>query len=194
MSPYRASAPGISASLRQGELITDVRNTRVLAASLGTEELQFETATSEYALILTQDCDLEQDYAVRFLAPKPGSDKLMPAVLLAVAQPAAAVFASIAENSKKQWDRLNIQKNKNERFHFLQKVGPDTDRLGQQLPELVIDFKRYFTVPTDVLYRRIELGESARRCVLVSPYLEHLSGRFAHYLSRVALPSDHVSE
>jgi hypothetical protein len=57
-----------------------------------------------------------------------------------------------------------------------------------------IDFKRYFTIPADETYRRVELGEAQRRCVLQSPYLEHLSSRFAYYLSRVALPLDHVSE
>jgi hypothetical protein len=68
------------------------------------------------------------------------------------------------------------------------------DRLQEGLPELAIDFKRYFTVPTDEVYRRIELGEARRRCLLISPYLEHLSSRYAYFLSRIALPVDHASE
>ncbi len=181
-------------SLRQCEILTDVRRGQLVAASLGSAELTFETVSVEYAITLTQDCDLEQDHAVRFVKPTPGSDKLLPAVLLAVVRTATDIFNAIAEGNKRQWDRLNIEKNKNERFHFLQKVEKADDRLGEGLPELAIDFKRYFTLPTDELYRRIDLNETQRRCVLVSPYLEHLSSRFAYYLSRVALPSDHISE
>ena len=38
------------------------------------------------------------------------------------------------------------------------------------IPELGVDFKRYFTIPTDEIYKRIEKGEVRRRCVLMSPY------------------------
>lgn len=65
---------------------------------------------------------------------------------------------------------------------------------GEGAPELVIDFKRYFTLPTGELYRWIALGETRRRCRLRSPYMEHLSSRFAYFLSRVALPEDYRSE
>jgi hypothetical protein len=59
---------------------------------------------------------------------------------------------------------------------------------------MAIDFKRYFTLPTDELYLRVERQETRRRCGLKSPYLEHLSARFSCFLSRVALPEDHFSE
>lgn len=62
------------------------------------------------------------------------------------------------------------------------------------LPELGIDFKKIFTIPTDEIYQRIALGQVKRRAVLVSPYLEHLSSRFAYFLSRIALPQEHLSE
>ena len=90
------------------------------------------------------------------------------------------------------WRRIRI--NKDERYQFLQRIGSVQDAAGQDLPELGIDFKRYFTIPADEVYRRIELGEAQRRCVLNSPYLEHFCVRFANYLSRVALPADHLSE
>jgi len=88
----------------------------------------------------------------------------------------------------------DISKNKDVRYQFLQKVDISDDVLGQGLPELCIDFKKFFTIPTDEVYRRLEIREATRRSVLVSPYLEHLSSRFANYLCRVALPLDHASE
>ena len=44
------------------------------------------------------------------------------------------------------------------------------------------------------VYRRIELKMAIRRSIMESPYLEHLSSRFAYYLSRIALPSEHSSD
>jgi hypothetical protein len=193
-SPYRVSAPDASFPLRQCEMLTNVQRVQLVASSIGTSELANVVILTEYAIVLSQDCDLTQDHDVRFVKPNPDSDRLLPSVLLTPVLTATQVFARIANNNKKQWERLNIEKNKNERFHFLQKVEPASDRLNEELPELVIDFKRYFTLPTDELYRRIELGEAQRRCVLLSPYMEHLSSRFAYYLSRVGLPTDHLSE
>jgi hypothetical protein len=40
-----------------------------------------------------------------------------------------------------------------------------------------MDFKRYFSLPTEEVYYRID-SEAKRRCRLVSPYAEHLSTRF----------------
>jgi hypothetical protein len=193
-SPYRVVAQGRDTPLRQCEILSHLVSVRVRPETLGVEELVYENLVVDLAMILTQDCDLEQDHRVRFVTPKPTSDKLLPSILLAEVHTAQEVFARIAESNRKQRERLNIASNKNERFHFLQTVEPGCDRLNEGLPELTIDFKRYFAVPTAELYRRIELNQLQRRCVLVSPYLEQLSSRFAYFLSRVALPSDHDSK
>ena len=89
------------------------------------------------------------------------------------------------------WGRIKI--NKDERYHFLEKVPQDCDLAGTGMPELGVDFKRYFTVPTVEVYRWLELGMTKRRSVICTPYLEHLSSRFAYFLSRVGLPLDHLS-
>ena len=192
-SPFIASEP--RGALRQCEILSSViQRECVDVSSLGTSELFSFAITAKYAVILTQDCDLEQDFRVRFVEPKPRSDKLLTSILFGVVVTAADLFSASANNSRKQWERLNIEGNKNERFQFLEKAAPETDSAGQGLPELAIDFKQWFTVPTDELYRRIELGEAVRRCRLVSPYLEHLTFRFHAYHSRVALPTDHRSD
>src|SRR6185312_5761394 len=90
---------------------------------------------------------------------------------------------------KRTWDRILI--NKDERYHFLQNIRQCEDAAGQGISALGIDFKRYLTIATDELYRRVELGECQRRARLQTPYAEHLSARFCYYQSRVALPRDH---
>jgi hypothetical protein len=59
------------------------------------------------------------------------------------------------------------------------------------MPELGIDFKRYFTVPTDDVYRQFALGQEIgvqRRAVLRPPFREDLAQRFYFFQARVALP------
>ena len=92
--------------------------------------------------------------------------------------------------------------NNDPRYQFLQQVAADEDRLGEGLPELTADFRRFFTVPTQELLSQIALptalldGEqiqAQRRCVLETPYMEHFCTRFAQYLARIALPEGHES-
>ncbi len=189
---YRASLATAGYCLRQGEILSDLVHARLALSSVGTDEPVIEEFTHPFALLLTQDCDLEQDFAVRQAGK--ASDKLLPCLLFCEVTTAAETLARVAEGSKNRWKGLNISQNKNERFHFFQKVDPACDARQIGLEELVIDFKRSFALPTAEVYRRIELDQARRRSILCSPYLEHLSSRFAYYLSRVALPLDHMSE
>jgi hypothetical protein len=82
------------------------------------------------------------------------------------------------------------QGNNHERYQYLHEVSPTEDAVGQGLPFLAIDFRRHFTLSASEVYAA--LGKEAQRhCRLKTPYTEHLSARFARYLSRVALPKDH---
>lgn len=146
-----------------------------------------------YAIVLSQDCDLIQDRVERDKADS-GEDvppeKLIPNVLFCEVVSAQSLRGTTS--NPRLWD--SIVKNDNKRYQFLQKVEPHEDAFKEGLPELGIDFKRYFSIPTGEVYRRLELGEAKRHCVLVSPYLEHFSTRFAFFLSRVGLDPDHTSE
>ena len=99
-----------------------------------------------------------------------------------------------SKNSNRSRIWAKIKQNKDERYHFFEKIETNHDLYDESIGELVIDFKRYFSLPTDELYMRILSGETKRRCRLVTPYLEHLSSRFAYFQGRVALPEDHHSE
>jgi hypothetical protein len=183
------AASDATTSLQQGEILTGLVQATLDLPSITEAVPKLKSKKHPYAIVLTQDCDLDQDFRVRTAGSM--SDKCIPNVLFCEVMPADELYSIVRQINKKLWDRIRI--NADIRYHFLQQVSLGSDRLNDGLPELGIDFKRYFTLPTDEVYRRIELCKAQRRCVLVSPYLEHLTSRFAYYLSRVALPSDHVS-
>jgi hypothetical protein len=185
-----AVAPGVGEPLRQGEILSYLVQAHLKVDSLqGEGPPELLSKVHPFAIILSQDCDLEQDFKAR--GSQVTSDKIIPNILFCEVITAEQLRGSGGVNST-IWAR--IRTNKDERYQFFQKVQAADDALGQGLPELSIDFKRYFTIPADEAYWRVRSGEAKRRCVLVSPYLEHLSRRFASYLGRVALPQEHASE
>ena len=186
-------APSKRGALRQGEMITGLVQARLTIAAVGADPKKVKWSGIEhpFAIILSQDCDLAQDWRARrrASAADPNARKrLLSNILFAQVHEAAEVKVDIGVSDI--WKR--VRQNKDERYHFLQAVEAKGDRLGCGLPELSIDFKHYFTLPTDEVYKRI-LKSAQRRCRLVSPYMEHLSTRFCYYQFRVALPQDHLS-
>lgn len=186
---YRPSPGAVGFALCQGEIVRGVIQAHLKIETIGSQAEEMTLKDHPLAIILSQDCDLEQDHFSRTRNQQ--QDKLIPNVLFCEMVTAQQLKASQGLNSS-LWGRVAI--NSNERYHFFQRVPLEDDACDEGLEELGIDFKRYFTIPTDEVYQRLELGEIKRCSVLCSPYLEHLSSRFAFYLSRVALPTPHVSE
>jgi len=178
----------IEGLLRQGEILCNLIQLKLNLDTLGTSEAKFTPLVHPFAIIASQDCDLDWDYKSR---TTDATDKLMPNILFCEMTTAELLRRGGDINSG-IWGRIKI--NKDERYQFLEKVDMAEDTLQQGLPELGIDFKRYFTIPADEVYARIARQEATRRCRLLSPYLEHFSTRFAYYQFRVALPEDHFSE
>ncbi len=185
--------------LRQGELLSNVIETLCDIRSLTNDVPEFLERTHPFAFVLSQDCDLDWDFTARLIQQK--LQRLIPNVLLCEVKRAKVQAQTIVDsegsrdsNRSRIWTR--IRQNKDERYQFFESIEKchDLQEDDEKIGELVIDFKRYFTVPTDELYVRIKYGETKRRCRLVHPYLEHLSSRFAFFQSRVALPEDHESE
>ena len=79
-----------------------------------------------------------------------------------------------------------VKQNKNDRYHYLAE-GPEYG-----IPELALDFKHYRTVPRETLLECLK-AESALG-TLRPLYREHLSQRFANYLSRIGLPEAVAAE
>jgi hypothetical protein len=176
-------------ALRQGEILTNLIQACLAPESIEQKEPLVNPITHPFAIVLSQDCDLDWDYKAR--NRQCAGDKIIPNILFCEVTTAKSLY-SRADMNNKFWRRIKI--NKDERYQFLQKIDSSEDALGQGLPELGIDFKRYFTIPTEEVYQRLQMGEAQRRCRLVHPYLENLTTRFYYFQFRVALPEEHFSE
>lgn len=176
-------------ALRQGEILTEVCQYRRSLSSLKDQTHELEEIRHPFAVVVSQDCDLEQDFLARNATLTTGSsdDKLLPSVLLLQAVTIEELRATTPKGGER-WKQ--IRQNKNERYHVLEAVQTKHDLAGSGLPPLGLDFKRYFTVPADELYQQLEVS-AHRRCRMESPYLEQLTRRFADYQSRIALPREH---
>lgn len=137
-----------------------------------------------FVIVLTQDCDLEQDFELR--GTQDGG--ALPHLLLCEAAATSDLKAKVSPG-KDIWKRI-IQ-NKDERYQCLEEVPAEQDAISHGIPSLGCDFKRYFTAPTDEVYKRIDLSEIARRSRLLTPYAEHLLHRFCNFQARVPLPQAH---
>lgn len=189
-SPYIASDE--TGALRQGEILSGLMQPKVKLDGLESyaRATAFDMITHPFAIVVSQDCDLDWDFRARSDDP-PSESKKIPSLLLCEVTTAESLSGRTDINSK-LWQRIRI--NKDERYQFLERVPPERDSEQEGVPELGIDFKRYFTLPTEDIYFQIRTRQIKRRAVLTSPYVEHLSSRFCYFQSRIALPADHFSE
>jgi hypothetical protein len=185
---YEKSVADADCCLVQGEILSNLVEVRINLASYKEPELRVDTTVHPLAIVLSQWCDLEQDYEARYR--NPDAAKQNPTILFCQVC-TATELKNRAPRSSNIWDR--IKQNNDERYHFFQRVDSEFDAAGNGLEELGVDFKRFFAIPTDEAYYRIRESEAHRRCCLRSPYLEHFCRRFANFISRIALPEPHKS-
>ncbi len=193
------SEAGITSSLRQGEILSDLVQIQINLESIKISENDTNYLANPivhpYAIIVSQDCDLDRDFHFRFHSRGKKRHRL-PSVLFCEVMDAEELVHG--ERNKNIFQsstvRRNFQNNDDYRFHFIQAIPKQFDAIGQGLPELGMEFKRYFSIPTGEVYRRIELAHTQRRCRLQSPYLEHFCDRFHYFNNRIALPEQYESE
>lgn len=196
---FASSKAGIASSLRQGEILTNLVQIQVNLESIETVQNNINYSVTPlvhpYAIIVSQDCDLEQDFNFRF--HKCGKERhRLPSVLFCEVIEAEELRQGERNQNvfQSKTVRKNFLDNNEYRFHFIQAIPEEFDALKQGLPELGMEFKRYFSMPTGEVYRRIELSHAQRRCRLKSPYLEHFCNRFHHFNNRIALPEQYESK
>lgn len=184
-------------AFRYSEILTNVCERRANLESLNTNNVRIDIRTHPYAIVLSPDCDLDWDFKSRFNeggtpnALETFYGKELPTILLCEVVEARSLRDTRNDLNAKAW--AVVKKNKNERYHFFSIIQPEHDLHDEGLPELAIDFKRYFTIPTAELYWQAESGECKRHTWLSCSYLEHLGHRFGNFISRVALPHDYES-
>ena len=147
-----------------------------------------EISTTQYPfwVVVSQDCDLEHDYNTDI--GKEGyntDDKRLQTILLVPAfvaeQLRAGTHMAINDWTMQSFNSglwSPVKQNNHPRYHYLEKEE------GSDLPDLVIDFKRFYTFPREYIYDSLELRVSR----LNDLYKEAASTRFSNYLCRIALP------
>ncbi len=197
---FSPSLDGISAALRQGEIISNLVQIRIDLDSISTSHVDEYVSYSgtpivhPFAIVVSQDCDLNQDYFFRFHKRGKERHALPSIVFCEVTEAEELVYGDRnATVFQEGAIRQDFRNNNDFRFHFIQAIPKSLDKAGDGLPELGIEFKRYFTLPSDEVYLRIELKQAQRHCHLLSPYRDHFINRFYGYNNRVALPEQYES-
>ena len=171
--------------VRQGDVVRDIEFLEFATERDGL--LHISRILFPLAVVLTQDCDLQQDRTYR-IEERENRDKVLISALLAPLYNAEHVFrGEHLEELKIRSQLINRKRspgdtlmcNCNPRYHYLE-FPP-----GTGLPPCIIDFKHYFSIPI------LEL--EARRpenvvCQVAGLYREDISQRFAAFLSRIGLP------
>lgn len=150
-----------------------------------------------YIVILSQDCDLlankpialagRQPESVASLESQPVFNQYLHSILFLPAFPAEAIRegAHLVGMFGIRQDRLNsdrtrlIKDNKDPRYHYL------NSDVSLQIPDIITDFKAYYTLPPEYFAPPMPNYLATANEL----FREHLSQRFAQYLSRIGLPS-----
>jgi hypothetical protein len=191
------------------EVLSDVEHVVLDPACLGTDRHSIIVESHAYVLVMSQACDIEWHIDARQKLAGLGSApadrgqrqewsvkqrrhqaQLMDGILLCEAKPYGVQEADPGLNAS---DLRHVEKNQLARYYALRACPPAADGYAEEIPQLLVDFKRFFTIPCDELYARLLLapgisGRARRRASLASPYLEDAVSRFYNYQARVALP------
>lgn len=178
--------------LYQGEILERVTEWGPKYEPEGTDHVAgAEPRLHALAIVLTQDCDLAQDWGRRESNQRADSD--LPCVLMCPAWP-ADVLREAQKLANDLWKP--VRGNKNERYQYLADVPKELDQAGEGHAALVLDFRSVFAVRTVELYRQLRTANGAtfrRRFRLETPWAEHLQSRYASYVARIGLPRDHFT-
>lgn len=178
---------GRTARLAQGDIIRDVEYIEKVVEHNG--RLAISKIIFPLIVVLTQDCDLAQDYKFRWSrTPTASDDKVLLSVLVAPVYNAEHVYSGeqlsdlgmkMAAINRNKSQGNNLRNNETPRYHYLD--------FGSDIPIVssVIDFKHYFSVNAEYLKT---VKSSNYVCRLSSLYCEDVAQRFASFLSRIALP------
>jgi hypothetical protein len=157
--------------------------------------LKIELIHYPYIIVLTQDCDLEQDYKNKIEngTKEKDADKFQDKYLFSVIVAPLYIADDVIQGvhlSKLGYKMQNIRNvstskvglvmlNEIPRYHYLNILH------NPPIPASIIDFKHYFTVTLEEL----TVNKKANYIRTIKPlFREKVSQRFSSYLSRIGLP------
>ena len=172
----------------QGDIFRDVEYIEYVSEKGGVIEVS--RIIFPLAIVLTQDCDLEQDFRFRWARKKKPQtqDKWLLSVLVAPLYNLEHVYeGEHLSELKIAMEKINRKKspgtylliNERPRYHYLD--------FAENVPIVpsVIDFKHYFSVNVNYLKK---IKKSNFVCCVSDLYREDISQRFASFLARIGLP------
>jgi hypothetical protein len=172
------------ARVSQGDIFRDVECIESVSEKAGIIEVS--KIVFPLVVVLTQECDLEQD--ARNREARTNQDKVLFAVLVSPLYNADQVFLGkhLTElgmemspiNAKKSPGEM-LMKNERPRYHYID--FPDEVPIVAS----IVDFKHYFSISGSYLER---IRRKNFVCRLSELFREDLSQRFAAYLARIGLP------
>jgi hypothetical protein len=170
--------------ISQGDVFRDVECIEYVSEKQGV--IQVSKIVFPLVMVLTQDCDLEQDSENR---GKPTQNTKLLSVLVAPLYNAEHVFLgshlsdlglNMEPITKSKTPGKTLVQNERPRYHFIDFPS------HVPLVTSIADFKHYFSVHVSYL-------ETIRKtnfvCRLSDLFREDVSQRFAAYLARIGLPS-----
>jgi len=170
----------------QGDILRDVKVSIDVPVEWQQQESSIVDFDLPYCVVMTQECDLDWDYKTRNDKEAKNNDKFLPTILVCPAYQDNFFYEGIhlkdwkmEEHKGKKKIKKIMANDQNNRLHYL---NGDTKL---QIPNLVIDFKHFYTLPTIILseqYDRVYLA------TVNELFRERLSQRFTNYLSRIGLP------
>jgi hypothetical protein len=177
-----------NARVAHGDILRDVECIEYVVEKNG--QIEVSKIVFPLVAVLTQDCDLAQDYTFRWSKKKKSSqDKYLLSVLVAPLYNVEHVYSGeqlsnlgmkMVEISRTKSPGTFLRNNEIPRYHYLE--------FGSKIPAVpsVVDFKHYFSV--NVVYLK-KHKRCHYVCRLSSLYREDVGQRFASFLARIALPS-----
>jgi len=182
----------------QGDIIKNVK----YIENIGEVDDYLEVSMINFpkVIILSQDCDLSEDYDFRYNKTKVHADhdKILISFLVAPLYTEEQVLAGEhlslieleRENTNEPMKMHDFRKEKTKktlmhnneipRYHYL-KFPESLTTISNSF----IDFKHYFSININYLE---ELKRNNFICRIAMPYREFISQRFSNYLSRIGLP------
>lgn len=173
--------------ISQGDIFTDVEHIEYIVENKG--NIEISKIIFPLIIVLTQDCDLSQDYKFRWSRTETkNQDKLLLSVLVAPLYNVEHVYTgehlseiglTMGIINKNKTPGQYLRNNEVPRYHYIE-FPQNIDIVPS-----VIDFKHYFSVNINYLK---SLKRENCICKLSSLYREDISQRFASYLARIGLP------
>jgi hypothetical protein len=177
---------GKDSRLAQGDIIRDVEHIEYVSEKSG--KIEVSKIVFPLVVVLTQDCDLAQDYKFRWSKTETkNEDKWLLSVLVAPLYNLEHVYTgehlsdigmTMGNIKRKSTQGNNLLNNEVPRYHYLE--------FPQTIPVVpsVVDFKHYFSV--NVLYLK-NLKKHNSVCRISELYREDVSQRFSSFLARIGL-------